>query len=111
MLKQPRGVPHYKEEDVPKTAFRLNSPVKGSSHYESKVMPFGLKNAPPIFQRYMSLVLRNCIRFCEVYMDDIIIYSMTIEEYLQHLRTVLQTLCDAQLKAKMDKCIFWIRNC
>ena len=95
-----------KEEDVPKTAFRLNTPVKGSSHYEWKVMPFGLKNALPTFQRYMSLVLCNCIGFCEVYMDDIIIYSMTIEEHLQHLRIVLQTLRDAQLKAKMDKCTF-----
>ena len=55
-------------------------------------MPFGLKNAPPTFQRYMSLVLHDCVGFCEVYIDDIIIYSMTMDEHLQHLRIVLQTL-------------------
>ena len=68
-----------RKNDIPKTAFRLATPVRGSSHYEWKVMPFGLKNAPPTFQRYMSLVLKDCTNCCEVYMDDIIIFSPNME--------------------------------
>ena len=93
-------------KDRPKTAFRLAKPVKGSCHYEWKVMPFGLKNAPPTFQRYMSLVLKDCVGFCEVYMDDIIIYSNSMEEHLEHVRQVFQTLREAQLKVKIEKCTF-----
>ena len=95
-----------REEDRPKTAFRLASPVKGSSHYEWTVMPFGLKNAPPTFQRYMSLILKDCVDFCDVYMDDIIIYSATMEEHVLHVRTVLETLRDSNLKVKFKKCTF-----
>ena len=93
-------------EDRPKTAFRLAIPVKGSCHYKWKVMLFGLKNAPPTFQRYMSLVLKDCVGFCEVYMDDIIIYSESVEEHLKHVKKVFQTLQEAQLKVKMEKCTF-----
>ena len=92
--------------DRPKTAFRLAAPVKGSCHYEWKVMPFGLKNAPPTFQRYMSLILKDCVGFCDVYMDDIIVYSNSKDEHLTHVRTVLNTLREAKLKVKMDKCTF-----
>ena len=93
-------------KDQPKTAFRLSQPVKGICHYEWCVMPFGLKNAPPTFQRYMSLILKDCAEFCDVYMDDIIIYSQTLEEHQVHVREVMQTLRDARLKVKLPKCSF-----
>ena len=95
-----------KMSDRPKTAFRLSKPVNGCCHYEWCVMPFGLKNAPPTFQRYMSLILKDCTGFCEVYMDDIIIYSPSMEEHIVHVAAVLQTLREAQLKVKLKKCIF-----
>ena len=94
-----------RNEDVPKTAFRLMTPVRGSSHYEWKVMPFGLKNAPPTFQRYMSFILKDCTEYCEVYMD-IIIFSKNIEEHKGHLKSVLETLRNVELKVKLSKCSF-----
>ena len=97
-------------EDRPKTAFRLATPVSGTCHYEWKVMPFGLKNAPPTFQRYMSLVLKDAAGFCDVYMDDIIIYSNTMEEHIEHVREVFTILRLAKLKVKLEKCTFGQRS-
>ena len=54
----------------------------------------------------MSLILKDCIGFCDVYMDDIIIYSDSIQLHLQHVATVLQTLRRAHLKVKLEKCTF-----
>ena len=97
---------HIRQEDRAKTAFRLSTPIEGTSYFEWCVMPFGLKNAPPTFQRYMSLVLKECVGYCEVYMDDIIIYSDTMEEYVEHVKKVLCTLREARLKVKKNKCTF-----
>ena len=86
-----------------KTAFRLATPVEGTSHYEWKVMPFGLKNAPPTFQRYMSLVLRDCVGFCEVYMDDIIVYSASMPQYREDVARVLETLKKGEAQGKVEQ--------
>ena len=96
-----------RQEDRPKTAFRLATPVRGTSHYEWKVMPFGLKNAPPTFQRYMSLILKDCTGFCDVYMDDIIVYSDTAEEHVAHVRTVLQTLRRSKAEGENGEVYVW----
>ncbi len=68
-------------------------------------MPFRLCNAPAIFQRLMNKVLRKYLeKFVEVYLDDIIIYSRTKEEYTKHMRAVVQKIREVNLKLKLIKC-------
>ena len=55
--------------------------------WEWLVVPFGLKNAPPYFQRRMDEVLRG-LPFVQCYIDDIVIWSNTLEEHLQHLEQI-----------------------
>ena len=61
------------------TAFRLPEAVQGSSLWQWKVMPFGLRNAPPTFQRAMSRALVGCEHCAVVYIDDILIFSKEID--------------------------------
>src|SRR6266542_4788381 len=73
--------------------------------YQFKVIPFGLVNAPAIFQRLINNVLRNYLRkFCLVYLDDIIIYSNSLKDHKQHVRKVLQAIRSAGFKLKPAKC-------
>lgn len=91
------------EEDIEKTAFSINS-----GKYEFTRMPFGLKNAPATFQRVMDCVLREEIGICcLVYMDDIIIFSPSLEQHKIDLDRVLNKLRDANLKIQLDKCEFF----
>ena len=86
--------------DREKTAFATPDAL-----YQFRVMPFGLCNAPGTFQRLMEHVLRGLHwSTCLVYLDDIIIFSKTIEEHLTRLREVLTRLRKAGLKLKPRKC-------
>ena len=73
--------------------------------FEFKVMPFGLCNAPAVFQRLMDLVLSGIQwEHCLVYIDDIVIMGKTFERHLQNLKLVLERLRRAGLKLKPSKC-------
>ena len=81
------------EKDQPKTAF-----TTGDGLFEFRVMPFGLCNAPAVFQRLMDLVLSGIPwEHCLVYIDDIVIMGKTFKNHLQNLRIVLEKLRGAGL--------------
>jgi hypothetical protein len=70
-------------------------------------MSFGLTNAPSTFMRLMNEVLREFIgKFVIVYLDDIMIYSKTVAEHLNHLSTVMQRLQQEKLLINMKKSSF-----
>ncbi|GBG80097.1 hypothetical protein CBR_g30464 [Chara braunii] len=88
-----------RKEDRYKTTFKTRY-----GHFEWPVMPFGLKNAPATFQAAMTTEFRHMLdRFVLIYLDDILVYSRSLDEHVEHLRTVLERLRQAKYKANRDK--------
>nr|GEZ43824.1 putative reverse transcriptase domain-containing protein [Tanacetum cinerariifolium] len=93
-----------REEDIPITSFRTQY-----GHYEFRVMPFDLTNAPIVFMDLMNRVCKPYLdKFVIVFIDDILIYSKDKEEHEEHLKTILELLKREQLYAKFSKCDFWL---
>jgi len=93
-----------KKGDEYKTAFTCKY-----GHYEYLVMPFGLKNAPAVFQHFLNDVLEDVLgKFAYCYIDDIIVFSPDVESHLEHLKIILKKLQDAGLYAKLEKCEFCV---
>jgi hypothetical protein len=92
--------------DISKTIF-----ITKYGLYEFTVMSFGLTNAPAFFMNLMNNVFMDYLdKFVVVFIDDILIYSQSEEEHVDHLKMVLQRLREHQLYAKLSKCEFWINE-
>lgn len=104
-LPPPREIDHrirIHPPDIDKTAFRTHD-----GHFEFIVMPFGLSNAPSTFQALMNAIFRGVLRrFVLVFFDDILVYSPSWDQHLEHLHTVLTILQNHHLFAKLTKCAF-----
>jgi hypothetical protein len=90
-------------EHIERTAFRTPT-----GHYEFTVLPFGLTNAPATFMRMMHDALGDLLRDCCVaYLDDILIFSDTLEQHDRHVRLVLSALRQRQLFVNPKKCLLF----
>ena len=88
------------EEDREKTAFRTHRGL-----FQFRRMPFGLRNGPSIFQRIMQNILAPYLwLFSLVYIDDIVVYSKTYEDHIEHLDKVLEAIENAGLTLSPQKC-------
>ena len=108
MLHNPRfGVNYHqiavKEQDIPKTVVRTQR-----GQFEFLVMPFGVANAPATFQRMMNSLFKDELdAFVLVYLDDILVFSQTLEDHIPHIRIALQKMRDAKFFARLHKCSFF----
>lgn len=95
-----------REGDEWKTAFRTRY-----GHFEYLVMPFGLTNAPAQFQSYIHQARQGLVDvICVVYLDDILVFSDTLEEHKDHVRQILARLRQYRLFLKRSKCEFHTRE-
>ncbi len=89
-----------------KTAFATHHGL-----YQFRVMPFGARNAPATFQRLMHRIITTLNpevgpAFVAVYLDDVLIYSRSLEEHKRHLEAVIDCIAKAGLKFNPSKCRF-----
>ena len=84
-----------------KTAFACHRGL-----FQFNVMPFGLSNAPAVFQELMNIVLQGCEEFAMAYLDDVLIFSKNPEEHLRHIETIFERIRQHGLKLKLKKCAF-----
>jgi hypothetical protein len=90
------------EEDVDKIAFQTHN-----GHYAYIVMPYGVTGGPATFQHEMNSILAPVLRkFAVVFIDDVLIYSKSFQEHLDHIRQIFQILHQHQFKVKLSKCSF-----
>jgi hypothetical protein len=74
---------------------------------ECVAMPFGMCNALATFQRMMNDILQKLLhKFVTIYLDDVCVFSRTLEEHMEHMRLVIQRFNEEGLKLRLKKCFF-----
>ena len=101
------GYYHISLKDLAKqkSAFVLSS----LGRYQFSRVPFGLAQAPAYFQKLINDILKGC-NFAMGYLDNIIIYSRSEKEHLEHLEEIFTRLKAAGLKLKLEKCCFFKKH-
>ncbi|CAF1678236.1 unnamed protein product, partial [Adineta ricciae] len=94
-----------KEEDKHKTAF-----ITAEGLYEWNVLAQGLKNSPPSYQRVMADILTPCRQFALVYIDDIVVFSRSFEEHVEHIQQLLSILSKYNFQLNPPKCKLFQRE-
>ena len=93
-----------READISKTTFCTHH-----GHYEFRIMPSGLCNAPSSFQAMMNLLFQPCLhKYIIIFFDDILIYRKMIADHLLHLESVFQILVAGQFSLKLPNA--YLRN-
>ncbi|KAK3519157.1 hypothetical protein QTP70_020008 [Hemibagrus guttatus] len=101
-LRSAYNLVRIREGDECKTTFHTTH-----GHYEYLVMPFGLTNAPAVFQSLINKVFQDILgKWVIAYIDDILVYSTSLEEHVHHIRAVLSRLQQNHLYVKPEKCEF-----
>jgi len=116
LLDAPRKTRIYSKIDL-KSAYHLVRIAKGDEwktafrtrygSFEWLVMPFGLSNAPSVFQRFMNDIFSDLLDVSVViYLDNILIYSDNMDDHKKHVKEVLRRLQENQLYVSPTKCVF-----
>ena len=95
----------YWQVPLTERASNISAFVTPDGLYQYTVMPFGLRNAPATFQRLMRTVLSG-VKDCEVYLDDVVVFSDTWADHIHTLREVFEKLLGANLTVNVAKCEF-----
>ena len=115
-----RGAKYFTKLDITDAYYQLRI-AKGNEwktafqtkygHYEYTVMPFGLTNALASFQQFINKVLREYLDiFMIAYLDDILIFSDTFKEHIDHIIKILERFETVQLQLKLKKCEFHVQE-
>lgn len=96
----------YYQVPLEEDSKRYTSFITSEGQYEFNRFPFGLTNAPRIFQRLLNKILRPARKFAAVYLDDVLLYGQNIEEALNNLRDALNIFRSEGLTLNLKKCSF-----
>ena len=92
-------------KDTEKVAFACHKGL-----FQFLTCPFGIINRLSVFQQLMGIILNQCSDFAVPYLDDIIIFSPTLEKHLEHIQKVFDSLREHNLKLKLKKSCFMLEE-
>lgn len=96
--------------ELDKDSRHITNFYSGDAFYRYKRLPFGLCNAPDVFQMSMELILKDC-KGVFIYLDDILVHGKTKEEHDSNLENVMKQLKSHTVKLNLSKCNFGTKSC